>query len=115
MCGKTQSIGKILSEAALTGFHAAAHKARITPGNGGADALPQTQALASHPSVGAADWVHRRNGHPSAQVGWRIANDAKLPFEYSDFSNEGTDCPVGSKQHPRQLLKESGAFEVPNW
>lgn len=34
----------------------------------------------------------------------------KVPLKYSDIANEVTGYPVCSKQHPRQLLKESGAI-----
>lgn len=121
MCGKTfESICKILSEAGLTVFRATAHKALTPPGNQEVDVLPQAQALATDPSVSTADWVHRKNGHHNARAGWHFVNDAKLPLEYSDFTKEGTGCPVCSKQLSRHLLKESGAIccssqPVKNW
>lgn len=69
--------------AALTVFHVPAHEALTTPsGNAEADAPSfQVQALAKDPAVDTADWVHRKNGHHEAQVGWCIAKDAKSALE----------------------------------
>lgn len=61
-------------------------------------------------SVDIADWVHRKNGHHCAQMGWCIANDAGVPLKYSDLVNVVTACSLCSKQYPRQLPKESGAI-----
>lgn len=72
-------------------FHVSAHKASTAPGNQGEDALPKIGALATDPSVGTTDWVHRKSGYHSVQVGWCTAKEAELALKYSDLVNVVTE------------------------
>ena len=84
-------------EAVLIVFHVLAHKALTHPGSLEADALAWVQALTTDPSVHTADWVHRKGGQHSAQVGWHIAKDARLLLKYSDLVSVVAARPVCSK------------------
>ena len=55
--------------------------------------------------------MHRHSGHHSAHVRWSIAKNPGLPLRYSDLVNAVTICPVCFEHCPRQLPKESGAFQ----
>ena len=90
------------------------HRA-IAPSNQEADILAQAWTLANDLSVDIADWVHRKRGHHSTQVEWRIDKNAGLPLIYSDLVNVVTACPMCSKQYLRQLPKGSGATEGDYW
>lgn len=74
-------------ETNLVVFHVCAHKASTAPGNQGEDALAKIGALATDPSVGTTEWVHRKSGHHSVQVGWCTAKEAELALKYSDLVN----------------------------
>lgn len=78
-------------ETNLDVFHVSAHKASTAPGNQGEDALGKIGALATDPSVGTTDWVHRKSGYHSVQVGWCTAKEAELALKYSDLVNVVTE------------------------
>lgn len=104
----------------LTVFYVPAHKALTLPSNQEAYALARVQALANDPSEYTADWMHRKSGYLSARVEWHSAKDAELPLKYGDLVNMVPACPMCSKQHPRQVLKDSRAIHqssqtVRNW
>lgn len=108
LCGKTFRCLQE-SKAFLTVFHILA-KILTHLGNQEADAVAPVQALATDPSVDTADWMHRKNGHCSTWMEWYITKDSRLPWEYNKLVNAVIACHLCSKQHPRQLLKESGVI-----
>ena len=65
---------------------------------------------ATDPEVDIADWMHRESGRHGAHVGQHMANNAGLPWKYSDLANAVRACPGCSKLHPGHLPKESGAI-----
>lgn len=87
----------------------------VLPDNQEADSLAQVWALATDSAADTEDWVHKKGGHCTTQVGWHIAKGAGLPLKYSDWFNAVAACLVCSKQCLRQLPKESGTVHrVPN-
>lgn len=40
--------------------------------------------------MNTVNWVHRKSGHHSARVGWRVARESGLPLKYSDLVNVGS-------------------------
>ena len=102
-------------EAVLTVFHISAHKVLTSPhpplpGNQEVDDLTGVCTLATDSLIVTEDRVHRKSSLRSVQVGWRIVKNAGLYLKYSNLVNAVMTCPVCSKQHPRQLPKESGAI-----
>ena len=71
----------------LVVFNILNHKALTPPGKQEAYVLAQIWIFKTDPSVDTADWICRKKGYHSTQMGWHIAKDVKLPFIYSELIN----------------------------